>query len=100
MIPVVFVGSLAFFTASQTGNGVATAVILIVVILAFWLFRGETLRAGGAWYLFYNPFVEGDQIQSIIMAKTTFANRLYLVSGSLFLTMMALLRLQKREKFI
>jgi hypothetical protein len=98
MIPVIFVGSLAFFTASQTGNGVATAVILIVVVLAFWLFRGQL--AGGAWYLFYNPFVEGDQVQSIIMAKTTFANRLYLVSGSLFLTMMALLRLQKREKFI
>jgi len=98
MIPVIFVGSLAFFTASQTGSGVATAVILIVVILAFWLFRGQL--GNGPWYLFHNPFFGGDQVQSIIMAKTTFASRLYLISGSLFLTLMALLRLQKREKFI
>jgi hypothetical protein len=98
MIPVIFVGSLAFFTASETGSGVATSVILIVVILAFWIFRGQI--GDGPWYLFHNPFVGGDQVQSILMAKTTFANRLYLVSGSLFLNMMALLRLQKREKFI
>ncbi len=98
MVPVVFLGSLAFFTASQTGSGLGTAVIMVVIILFFWLFRGSL--EGSSWYLFHNPFTSTDQIRTVILIKTTIANRLYFISGSLFLTMLALLRLQKREKFI
>jgi hypothetical protein len=98
MVPVIFLGSLAFFTASQTGSGLGTAVIMVVIILFFWLFRGSI--GNSSWYLFHNPFTGVDQIRTVILLKTTIANRLYFISGSLFLTMLALLRLQKREKFI
>jgi len=98
MVPVIFLGSLAFFTAGQTGSGLGTAVIMVVIVLSFWLFRGSL--EGSSWYLFHNPFTRADQIKTMLLAKTTIANRLYLISGSLFLTMLALLRLQKREKFI
>jgi hypothetical protein len=98
MVPVIFLGSLAFFAASQTGSGLGTAVIMVVIILFFWLFRGFLEDTG--WYLFHNPFAAVDQIRTAILLKTTIANRLYFISGSLFLTMLALLRLQKREKFI
>jgi hypothetical protein len=98
MVPVIFLGSLAFFTASQTGSGLGTAVIMVVIILFFWLFRGSL--EGSSWYLFHNPFTGVDQIRTMVLVKTTIANRLYFISGSLFLTMLALLRLQKREKFI
>jgi hypothetical protein len=97
-VPVLFVGSLAFFVASLTGSGLATAVIMVIVTLLFWLFR-EPL-ADSAWFLFHNPFANRNEIQAILRAKTTIANRLYFLSGSLVLTMLALLRLQKREKFI
>lgn len=98
MVPVVFVGSLSFFVASQTGSGFATAVIMVVVVLFFWLFRG--LLAGSPWYLFHNPFASLNEVQNLVLAKTTIANRLYFISGSILLTMLALLRLQKREKLI
>jgi hypothetical protein len=98
MVPILFVGSLAFFIAGQTGSGPATAVIMVVVLLLFWLFR-EPL-ADSPWFLFHNPFAGANDLQALVRAKTTTANRLYYVSGSVILTLFALLRLQKREKFI
>jgi hypothetical protein len=98
MVPILFVGSLAFFVAGQTGSGLATAVIMVVVLLFFWLFR-EPL-AESPWFLFHNPFAGANDLQALVRAKTTIANRLYFLSGSIVLTMLALLRLQKREKFI
>ena len=98
MVPILFVGSLAFFVAGRTGSGLATAVIMVVVLLFFWLFR-EPL-AESPWFLFHNPFAGANDLQALVRAKTTIANRLYFLSGSIVLTMLALLRLQKREKFI
>jgi hypothetical protein len=98
MVPVLFVGSLAFFLAAWMGSGLAAAVLMVVALLLFWLFR-EPL-ATSPWFLFHNPFSEGNEIMAMVWAKTSVANRLYFLSGALVLTMLALLRLQKREKFI
>jgi hypothetical protein len=98
MVPIIFVGSLAFFIASQTGSGLATAVIMIVVVMLFWLFKGSL--ADSPWYLFHNPFTVTNEVRAVLLAKTTVANRLYFISASIALTMLALLRLQKREKFV
>jgi len=98
MVPVVFVGSLSFFVASRTGSGLATAVIMVVVLLLFWLFRISL--ADSPWYLFHNPFTAGNEVKTMLLARTTIANRLYFISASIFLTMLALLRLQKREKYV
>jgi hypothetical protein len=98
MVPVIFIGSLAFFIAGQTGSGLATAVIMIVVILLFWLFRSSLTDS--PWYLFHNPFTVTNEARAVLLVRTTIANRLYFISGSIALTMLALLRLQKREKFV
>jgi len=97
-VPVLFTGSLAFFLAAWTGSGPAAAVLMVIVLLLFWLFRVPL--AASPWFLFHNPFTDGNEIQALVWAKTTVANRLYFLSGALVLTMLALLRLQKREKFI
>jgi hypothetical protein len=96
--PVLFLASLAFFLACLTGSGNATAVILVVVLLVF-LALAETLKAS-SWFLFHNPFAGISQIQSMIWKKITLSNRLYLSIGSVFLMMLALLRLQNRERYI
>jgi hypothetical protein len=98
MFPVLFLASLAFFLACLTGSGNATAVILVVVVLAFWGLAG-TLRAS-PWFIFHNPFTGVGAIQAVAWAKTTLSNRLMLSIGSVFLLMFALLRLQNRERFI
>jgi hypothetical protein len=98
MFPVLFLASLAFFLACLTGSGNATAVILVVVVLGFWGLAG-TLKAS-PWFVFHNPFTSVNAIQAVAWAKTTLSNRLMLSIGSLFLLMLALLRLQNRERYI
>jgi hypothetical protein len=98
MFPVLFLAALGFFLACLTGSGNATAVILVVVLLVF-LALAETLKAS-SWFLFHNPFAGISQIQSMIWKKITLSNRLYLSIGSVFLMMLALLRLQNRERYI
>ena len=98
LFPVLFLASLAFFLACLTGSGNATAVILVVVVLAFWGLAG-TLKAS-SWFIFHNPFTGVSALQAAAWAKTTLSNRLMLSIGSVFLLMFALLRLQNRERFI
>ena len=98
MFPVLFLASLAFFLACLTGSGNSTAVILVVVVLVFWALAG-TLK-GSSWFLFHNPFAAVSQIQALVWKRITLSNRLYLSIGSVFLLMLALLRLQNRERYI
>ena len=98
MFPVLFLASLAFFLACLTGSGNSTAVILVVVLLLFWALGG-TLKSS-SWFLFHNPFAGVSQLQALIWKKITLSNRLYLTIGSIFLMMLALLRLQNRERYI
>jgi len=98
MFPVLFLASLAFFLACLTGSGNSTAVILVLILLLFWALAG-TLK-GSSWFLFHNPFAGVSQLQTLVWKKITLANRLYLSIGSIFLLMLALLRLQNRERYI
>ena len=92
LFPVLFLASLAFFLACQTGSGNATAVILVVILLVFLGLAG-TLK-GSAWFLFHNPFASVTELQALVWKKIT------LSIGSVFLLMLALLRLQNRERYI
>jgi hypothetical protein len=98
MMPVIFLGSLAFFLSAQSASGNVTAVILVIFLLFFWVLGGEIQDS--AWFLFHNPFRSVEALQSIVLSQTTFYNRLYLILGSAITTLFALLRLQNREKFI
>jgi hypothetical protein len=98
MFPVLFLASLAFFLACLTRSGNGTAVILVMVLLVFWALGG-TLK-GSSWFLFHNPFAGVSPLPAIVWKKITLSNRLYLSIGSVFLLMLALMRLQNRERYI
>jgi hypothetical protein len=98
MFPVVFLASLAFFMACLTGSGNSTAVIMVVTLLVFWALGG-TLKES-SWFLFHNPFVAAGDIRALVWSEITLSNRIYLSIGSVFFMMLALLRLQNRDKYI
>jgi hypothetical protein len=98
MMPVIFLGSLAFFISAQSTSGNVTAVLMVILLLFFWVLGDEI--SNSAWYLFHNPFRNVEALRSVLWAETTFYNRLYLIMGSAAATLFALLRLQNREKFI
>ncbi|MGY8825099.1 MAG: hypothetical protein ACKVJG_14385 [Candidatus Latescibacterota bacterium] len=96
--PIFFISSLAFTLASLTRNGTAATVLLVVLIL-FFIILAAPLR-DSAWNLFYNPFISSEALIFISRGETTFYNRVYLLVGSVATTLLALLRLQQREKFV
>ena len=98
MMPVIFLGSLAFYISAQSTSGNVTAVIMVVFLMFFWVLGDEIQTS--SWNLFHNPFRSAEALQSLVWAQTTFYNRLYLIMGSVVTTLFALLRLQNREKFI
>jgi len=98
MFPIVFIGSLGFMIAALTRSGSGTAVILVLVMLFFWIIL-ESVE-GSSLYIFHNPFQIVDQMETMILAETTLLNRIYLLIGAIVTTLLGLLRLQHREKFI
>ncbi|MCU0643358.1 MAG: hypothetical protein MUC94_03780 [bacterium] len=98
MFPIFFLGSLAFMVSTMVRNGNGTAVIIIIIGLAFWI-ASEPLAAS-SWNLFLNPFSVPSNVNEAVWADTTFNNRLYLFIGTVVAVLFGLLFLQKREKFI
>ena len=98
MFPIFFLGSLAFMVSTLVRNGNGTAVIIIIIGLAFWI-ASEPLAAS-SWNLFLNPFSVPSNVNEAVWADTTFNNRLYLSLGTVVAILFGLLFLQKREKFI
>lgn len=98
MFPVIFIGSLGFMIAALTRSGNASAVILVLLVLFFWIAL-EDLE-GSRWYVFHNPFQSVEQIETLLLAETTLLNRIYLLIGAVVAMLFGLLRLQHREKYI
>ncbi|MBN2070604.1 MAG: hypothetical protein JW814_04020 [Candidatus Krumholzibacteriota bacterium] len=96
MFPIFFLGCLSFMFSTLVKNGNGTAVIMIVIGMAFWIFV-EPLE-NSKWNLFLNPF--STQENEAVYAATVLKNRIYLSVGSLLAILYGLLNLQKREKFI
>ena len=53
MMPVIFLGSLAFFLSAQTTSGNVTSVILVIFLMFLWVLGDE--MQDSAWFLFHNP---------------------------------------------
>jgi hypothetical protein len=98
MFPIVFLGSLAFAIATTVRSGNATAAVMVGIGLFFWI-AAEPL-SGSRWNLFHNPFSLKEDLDALVWAQTTLYNRAYLAVGSILCIMYALLKLQRREKFI
>ena len=99
MYPVLFMGGLAFYFSTVTRNGNATALLIIILGIAMVFLRDSFFR-DTMWDISLNPYRIPDNIHPVIWESTVMKNRLFLGIGALVFTLMALLNLQKREKFI
>jgi hypothetical protein len=98
MFPVFFIGSLAFMLSTIVRNGNGTAVIVVIIGLAFWISSAWT--GASKWNLFLNPFNIPQDINEVIWADVVFKNRMYLTVGIVLAVLYGLFNLQKREKFV
>ena len=99
MYPVLFMGSLAFYFSTLTRNGNATALLIIILGIAIIFLRDSFFR-DTMWDISLNPYRLPENIHPVIWESTVLKNRLFLSIGAVVLTLLALLNLQKREKFI
>jgi hypothetical protein len=98
MIPVLFLGMMSFMlsTAIRNGNGAA---VVMVIFGIFFLILSDPLRKS-QWNIFINPFDTAYDVSETTWAIITLKNRIILITGSILFLLVALLNLQKREKFM
>jgi len=98
MIPVIFLGMMAFMLSTFIRNGNGTAVVMIIFGI-FFLILQDPLRKS-QWNVFLNPFSPAYHVSETTWAIITLKNRIILITGSVIFLLAALLNLQKREKFM
>lgn len=98
MIPVIFLGMLAFMLSTIVRNGNGTAVIMIIIGIFFMILM-EPLRKS-QWNIFLNPFSPAYDVTETAWAIIMMKNRIFLLTGSVLFLLAALLKLQNREKFM
>ena len=98
MIPVFFLGMMAFMLSTLIRNGNGTAVVMIIFGI-FFLILEDPLRKS-QWNVFLNPFNPAYDVSETTWAIITLKNRIILVTGTIIFLLAALLNLQKREKFM
>lgn len=98
MIPVMFLGMMAFMLSTVVRNGNGTAVIMIIFGLIFMILADFLQRS--QWNVFLDPYDVPYDVSEATWAIITLKNRIILVTGSIVFLLAALFNLQKREKFM
>jgi hypothetical protein len=98
MIPVLFLGMMAFMLSTVIRNGNGTAVVMIILGL-FFLILDDPLRKS-QWNIFLNPFDPAYDVNEVTWAIIMMKNRIILITGTILFLLAALYNLQKREKFM
>jgi hypothetical protein len=98
MIPVIFLGMMAFMLSTVVRNGNGTAVLMIIFGLFFMILQ-DPLRKS-QWNVFLNPFAPAWDVNETTWAIITMKNRIILITGTVLFLLVALFNLQKREKFM
>jgi hypothetical protein len=98
MIPVIFLGMMAFMLSTVVRNGNGTAVIMIIFGLIFMILSDALQRS--QWNVFLDPYDVPYNVSETTWAIITLKNRIILVTGSIVFLLAALFNLQKREKFM
>jgi hypothetical protein len=98
MVPVLFLGMMAFMLSTVIRNGNGTAVLMIIFGLIF-LILSDALY-GSQWNVFLNPYELPYDVNERTWAIISFKNRIILITGSILFLLAALYNLQKREKFM
>jgi hypothetical protein len=100
MIPVLFLGMMAFMLSTVVRNGNGTAVIMIIFGILFMMMQNADFLEKSQWNIFLNPFDPAYGVNETTWAIITAKNRIILLTGTLIFLLMALFNLQKREKFM
>jgi hypothetical protein len=98
MVPVLFMGMLAFMISTIVRNGNGTAVVVIITGVIFMMLQ-DPLRKS-MWNVFLNPFQPSWDVNETTWALIALKNRIFLLTASVIFLLTALLNLQKREKFM
>jgi hypothetical protein len=98
MMPVLFLGMMAFMLSTVIRNGNGTAVIMIIFGIFFMILQ-DPLRKS-QWNLFLNPFHLPFDVNETTWAIIALKNRIILITGIILFLLAALYNLQKREKFM
>jgi hypothetical protein len=98
MMPVIFLGVMAFMLSTVIRNGNGTAVIMIIFGM-FFLILSDSLDKS-QWNVFLNPYEVPYDVNETTWAIITLKNRIILMTGTLIFLLAALYNLQKREKFM
>jgi hypothetical protein len=98
MIPVIFLGMMAFMLSTVIRNGNGTAVVMIIFGL-FFLILSDTMRKS-QWNVFHNPYNLPSDVNETAWAIITLKNRITLATGIILFFLTGLYNLQKREKFM
>jgi hypothetical protein len=98
MIPVIYLGVMAFMLSTVIRNGNGTAVIMIIFGI-FFLILSDAMRKS-QWNVFLNPYHMPYDVNETTWALITLKNRITLITLTILFLLAALFNLQKREKFM
>jgi hypothetical protein len=98
MIPVLFLGIMAFMLSTVIRNGNGTAVVMIIFGILFMILSDALRRS--QWNVFLNPYNLPYDVNETTWALITLKNRITLITFSILFLLAALYNLQKREKFM
>lgn len=98
MFPIFFLGSLAFMISTLVRSGNATAVIMVVIGLGFWI--GVGFLEHNRWNIFLNPFNMPQDMSEAVWIEIVLYSRIQLAIETVLSILLALFNLQKRERFI
>ena len=98
MFPIMFLSSVGFMLATLFRSGNGAAAIMLLVGIVFWMSHGAF--DGSRWSIYINPFEQAGASDYIARNTEVYYNRAYLGVGIVLTTLLALLRLQRRELFV
>jgi hypothetical protein len=98
MLPVLFLGMMAFMLSTVIRNGNGAAVVMIIIGMFFMILQEPLQRS--QWNVFLNPFDPPWDVNETTWAIVTLKNRIILITGTILFLLAALFNLQKREKFM
>ncbi|MGL4805980.1 MAG: hypothetical protein ACRCX1_10850 [Bacteroidales bacterium] len=99
-LPILFLGNLAFMFSTIVRSGSGTAVIMILIGLMFFVLSNMDIINNNMWDIFLNPYKEPNGMNPVIWNSVIMKNRLMLSIGSIIFVLIAMLNLQRRERFV
>jgi hypothetical protein len=99
LLPVFFMGIMAFMVSTLIRNGNGTAVVMIIFGLIF-LIMSDSALGRSKWNVFLNPYQLPNGMSEAVWSSITMNNRIIIISATIVFLLAALFNLQKREKFM